>query len=839
MIIWFYVTPLRLAAEHNNVDIVNLLLAQSGINFHDGIFSKCKKLTNIIIPALITQIPSMSFYYCSSLTIVSIPESVTSIGDFAFSKCYSLSIVSIPCTVVDIGKSSFSCCVSLIQISLPSSVTSIKEYTFYKCTSLSRISIPSSITKIEDFAFFECKSLIEVSIPQSITSFGRDVFGECPLLDTQHIPFYDNALNVSSYKQQLNLIDTKMQSIEEQTPSELIKEFEKLNGAIIDLKSLVTKIHDVSIENNCQFVSICTGESKKTQVFGCKFHNSSFQCKAFVKFYYEKEENKIILDTMNNTHNHLIGQVKTGRSRNTLTSTQKQSIYELTIKGFTSGRIRLLENLTCSPYSLYSARRKAIKEMRSNEMQDTINEMKKWSNWTNIIYKNKSNKFEYSYSFYEPVINSTYVNSLVIVDDTMCTNFYNYALFVMLCVDENLHDQVLGFSLLPNKTTKSFVNFLLKVKERVGNIKVFLTDRCMAQIQALKCVWPEAKIIFCAVHIARNIKTEVNGKILYFYTQMRKGIISEKELIQEFCKYINKHLNDARYARGVHLLSNLIKEREHWMPSEIDSVEHFYNDSTNRVEGFFGNLKDMTDHSVLTFPILIRSVFILAKRFSDRSSKQTQIAIDTNILSTDDQAKLSNVALEKVQYEFDEIDLDDDEIYSDECCVEKIVLGIPCKHLMRRRKAEGKHPLLTIEDFSKRWIHGINYNVEINVKTTVNLETLEENEQIDFRYASLLGMFEKYFSMASKSPAIQIILSSMFEQLKNTEVETQSSGELKPPNSLAIPGARNTHPRRNVDYTDSEKKSHENTSHPIGESKTTYKKRKSTILINEISSDDE
>ena len=40
---------------------------------------------------------------------------------------------------------------------------------------------------------------------------------------------------------------------------------------------------------------------------------------------------------------------------------------------------------------------------------------------------------------------------------------------------------------------------------------------------------------------------------------MRKDIISEKELIQEFCKCISKNLKNAGYVKGVHLLSNLLK----------------------------------------------------------------------------------------------------------------------------------------------------------------------------------------------------------------------------------------------------------------------------------------
>ena len=34
----------------------------------------------------------------------------------------------------------------------------------------------------------------------------------------------------------------------------------------------------------------------------------------------------------------------------------------------------------------------------------------------------------------------------------------------------------------------------------------------------------------------------------------------------------NDHKEDARYIKGVHLSSNLLKEIDHWLPSYIDTV---------------------------------------------------------------------------------------------------------------------------------------------------------------------------------------------------------------------------------------------------------------------------
>lgn len=59
---------------------------------------------------------------------------------------------------------------------------------------------------------------------------------------------------------------------------------------------------------------------------------------------------------------------------------------------------------------------------------------------------------------------------------------------------------------------------------------------------------------------------------------------------------------------------------------------------------------------------------------------------------------------------------------------------------------EGKSPLLSLEDFSPRWKHGVDYQIEINTNTSNKTEIIEENQGIDFSYPSLFGEFDKYLT---------------------------------------------------------------------------------------------
>lgn len=76
------------------------------------------------------------------------------------------------------------------------------------------------------------------------------------------------------------------------------------------------------------------------------------------------------------------------------------------------------------------------------------------SNWEHVIYTDKNNKFRYSYSFYEPVINSFYATNICIEDEISCISFFNYYLFKILNVDENYKNQILSFSLMKKKKKK-------------------------------------------------------------------------------------------------------------------------------------------------------------------------------------------------------------------------------------------------------------------------------------------------------------------------------------------------------------------------------------------------
>ena len=233
-----YDTPLKIAAVKENVEIIDLLVAQDQIVIEGNTFKSCLSLTQITISPSVKSIYSNTFYGCSSLIKVNLPSTLTLIGecafkgcsslkeiciltpkdsndeesikesslislitkpfersinDEAFKGCSSLIQISISSSVSSIGKSSFANCIALEKVASTSKVTIVDENAFKGCTSLKIFSTSFPMTLIENNAFEGCSSLEKiidasqvskkvdekVAIPSSISSIGKNAFEGC------------------------------------------------------------------------------------------------------------------------------------------------------------------------------------------------------------------------------------------------------------------------------------------------------------------------------------------------------------------------------------------------------------------------------------------------------------------------------------------------------------------------------------------------------------------------------------------------------------------------------------------------------------------------------------
>lgn len=136
-------------------------------------------VTDLTIPADITEIKNYAFRGCSSLTSVRLPESLATIGYSAFEYCSGLTSIDIPDGVTTIEQSTFSDCSGLTSIELPVGLTTIGDSAFSGCSGLTSIDIPDGVTSIGVAAFEHCHKLASIELPIALTEILEVVFDYC------------------------------------------------------------------------------------------------------------------------------------------------------------------------------------------------------------------------------------------------------------------------------------------------------------------------------------------------------------------------------------------------------------------------------------------------------------------------------------------------------------------------------------------------------------------------------------------------------------------------------------------------------------------------------------
>ena len=585
-----------------------------------------------------------------------------------------------------------------------------------------------------------------------------------------------------------------MLSSDNQTPPELIHAFQQLDGAIfLNTNALAARVHDISEFHNCRYISRSTGPTRKTQLFACRYYRSIFMCNACLRISYDPQTKIAKFESCDIQHTHDISGICNTRTRNSLSSTQREKIIAATKQGETAYKIRMQEKLTCSKDVLYGARRETIQKMKAVEMESLVDEMKSWLGWENIINIDDNRRFDRCFLFHKRVMEQNYCNVICIIDDTSCTNYYGLPILMLISEDPNGHSQVLSFSIMPSRVKTVFVEYLSQLKERIGSIRLFISDRNKTQISAIKEVFPDALIIYCSLHISRNIKQKVGREIYHLYKQMRFKQITEDEFLERCQQYIeaNQGTKSARF------MQSLLAEKEHWLPSITSTYIHCDNITTNRVEGFFGTLKNILEHKTQTLANVIRAIYIRAERLWINSLNEKVLALPSDLIIEEDAAKIGRYASAIILAEY--TDLHEKGSLSvpcsPTCCTNHILFNLPCRHLLLERMQHDRLPLLSIDDIPLRWQCSKGHQEQPN---SVKMLQRPKNREAGWAYQSCIDKFERYFTVAERYTKIQKILNNALGELESLE-HSDAEGQILPPKSLLIPGARHTHPRANVD----------------------------------------
>lgn len=178
----------------------------------DGYAFQGIEITQIVFPNGLEYIGPVAFAGCQNLTQISIPASVTNLASDAFQMCYGIrsfnvdsnnpvyssvggvlytkdqtTLLRAPCavenpvildTVREILPSAFDGCKKITEITIPEGIRKIEMHTFQDCENLQKVTFPNSLQHIDSQAFLWC-DLREIIIPKNVKEIRYLAFQCC------------------------------------------------------------------------------------------------------------------------------------------------------------------------------------------------------------------------------------------------------------------------------------------------------------------------------------------------------------------------------------------------------------------------------------------------------------------------------------------------------------------------------------------------------------------------------------------------------------------------------------------------------------------------------------
>ena len=174
------VTGCKSDAFRNASGVIGLSIPESFKGIFDNNFERHNGLMQVTVAGGVKTIGNWAFRE-SAVVRVTLEDGIKSIGRFAFAKCKSLSELLLPATLTQIGNFAFSDCVSLACVTVPKGIKFIPEYAFSGCSSLASVTFSDSLGEIGANAFAFCSRLSEIQFPKKLKTIAGDAFSYCNL----------------------------------------------------------------------------------------------------------------------------------------------------------------------------------------------------------------------------------------------------------------------------------------------------------------------------------------------------------------------------------------------------------------------------------------------------------------------------------------------------------------------------------------------------------------------------------------------------------------------------------------------------------------------------------
>lgn len=581
------------------------------------------------------------------------------------------------------------------------------------------------------------------------------------------------------------------------TPKELADALYISNMSFPDdrYKSLTEMVRQISNSFHLPYSALDTGKDRRFQKYVCCYggkvrgKTSKTGCNAC--FIYEQNFNGTFSSyEAQLIHNHPLFKEFIDAHRSCYSNSEINEINQMQKYGVPPGQIRAHLNISVNKNIFYNIRRPTILQSKSENLVEIIsNPENKF--WDIDVKKTANNTLATITYLNKRVAESQYSADILYIDDTMCTNIYGKPVELAICVDPQDHSQTLSFSLLEDKTKNGFLNFFSSLRKmHQKEIRIIVVDRNEPQFQAIKEIYPNTTIVFCLIHIRKNLLQHFKSEdeIMQLFDQMQIDISK----CNDFVDYLESFIQENPEADAVNTLNNLLNTKENWLPSLLIEKGVYIKFNNNRSENFFGSFKQR-------YGFTVRTATALIKQLQNNASLQLSSSIssfqNTSIkyqdifpfFSNDFVNDLGEFALTRIASEYDAFIKGEENDHCVYCYLKEIdpSLALPCRHDFIKET-------VNITGLNKRFFK-VDICNDIASGTITCSKSL--NEKKSFKYSDIIAKISPYATIADKNVQLQKLFADFFEKLDGIHGIIENQGM---PPTLTQSGRFQTHPSKNV-----------------------------------------
>ncbi|KAL4155393.1 hypothetical protein PRNP1_007503 [Phytophthora ramorum] len=203
-------------------------------------------------------------------------------------------------------------------------------------------------------------------------------------------------------------------------------------------------------------------------------------------------------------------------------------------------------------------------------------------------------------------------SELLLVDCSHKTNRYNYQLLTIMTMNEFGEGAVVQQSLLESNgdwhMERAVAHFKRLHPTRIDRLRVIVVDKDLNEIKVLESSFPRARVLICHFHVIKYLKEKRAKpefcKISADDASQVDAAVHAMVYSDSAAKYKISHDSFHGICDRVGLQDcfayfekNWDASQERWVLYHRAKLPHFRNHTNNRLENFFGKLKDAVDGS--------------------------------------------------------------------------------------------------------------------------------------------------------------------------------------------------------------------------------------------------